>query len=170
MNETWLVYASIATMLLALGDFTIGVVSRTVKPEISSQTLNIAAYVFMAITGICIALYSAHPSTSNDFVSKTNKGFKEIYEGDGGTWMAVPIAAVFYIIGNRYLWNSYKTSPDMGIAETVGSVSSVVLLILTAAMFNAKWEWMNVLGIVVSAIGLALVSGTSIDVLQRRTR
>jgi hypothetical protein len=93
------------------------------------------------------------------FLTNIGDGAEQIIEGKAFTWAIVPAVAVCYLLGNRFLWETYKTAPGIGLAEAAGSLSSAVVLVLTVALFGVKFKMVNVVGLLISILGLALLSG-----------
>ena len=160
MTKTWLVYAVIAMLLLAFADFMLGALNKKFKPPVSTFTLNVFAYAYMASLSVALFLASeGYFGKPNSFLEEVAKGMAKIRKGEAMTWVLVPAVAICYLLGNRFLWQTYKTAPGIGLAEAAGSLSSGVVLILTAVLFGVKFKAVNVVGIIISILGLALLSG-----------
>tara|TARA_Y100000389_G_scaffold205123_1_gene263547 strand:- start:2400 stop:2906 length:507 start_codon:yes stop_codon:yes gene_type:complete len=160
MFGSGLIYASLAMLLLSLADFTIGNLNKRLKPPVSTLSLNFVAYSFMAVisTGMYYASFG-NMSNMESFLHPVRKGFTQIGEGKNNILFIIPFVATCYLLGNRFLWTSYKTAPGIGLAEAAYSSNSAVVLILTYFFFGTKVKLVNVVGLILSILGIFLLSG-----------
>ena len=160
MPANWLLYAFVAMMALAIADFMLGAMNKLIRPPISTFTLNLCAYFYMAsLSLLLLAAGRGSFGKPNPFIADVGAGAEQIIEGKAFTWVIVPAVALCYLLGNRFLWKTYKTAPGIGLAESAGSLSSAVVLVLTVALFGVKFKAVNVTGLLISILGLALLSG-----------
>ena len=159
MVEMWFVYAATATCLVAVADFTISVISRSLRPRLSVRTLNLVVFGFMAIVGGLAASYAGLSSNEEGFTRKAKLGFHEVYAGKARTWVTVPIVGLLYLVGNSYLWAAYQKAHDVGVVEAVYTgVTNIAFMVLTVSLFNSTWTWVNAGGIALSVLGVGLMS------------
>ena len=160
MNASWLAYSTTAMLLLATADFMLGALNKKLNPPVSTFTLNLVAYAYMALISVGLYIASRESTGSSDtFLGNIRSGMGKIQKGEAATWVLVPLVAMGYLAGNRFLWRTYKTAPTIGLAEAAGSLSSGVVLILTVLLFKVKYKIVNVVGIVMSILGLEMLSG-----------
>ena len=139
MPANWLLYAFVAMMALACADFVLGAMNKQISPPISTFTLNLCAYFYMAILSLLLlAAGRGGFGKPNPFIANVGEGAEQIIEGKALTWPIVPAVALCYLLGNRFLWETYKTAPGIGLAESAGSLSSAVVLVLTVALFGSQ--------------------------------
>jgi hypothetical protein len=155
-----LIYASLAMLLLSLADFTIGALNKRLKPPVSTLTLNLVAYSFMAV--ISVGIYSSsfgYESSAKSFLKPVGEGFRQIEKGKHNILLIIPFVAICYLLGNRFLWSSYKIAPGIGLAEAAYSSNSAVVLVLTYLFFGTKVKLVNAVGVLLSILGIFLLSG-----------
>lgn len=159
MEGRWFVYAVSAMTLLAIADFSLGHMNKGLRKPVSTFTLNFFAYMFMGLAGITAVLLGelGYLPKNEDEVTKKDV---DMLSGDRGyAVLIIPFIALCYILGNRYLWTTYTIAPSIGVAEGIYSVNSVIVLLLTHYLFGAPIALINVVGILLSILGVLLLSG-----------
>ena len=159
MEGQWFIYAVSAMMLLAIADFSLGHMNKGLSKPVSTFTLNFFAYMFMGLAGITAILLGELGYLPKNEDKITKKDVHMLSVNKGYAILIIPFIALCYILGNRYLWKTYTTAPSIGVAEGVYSVNSVIVLLLTHFLFGAPVALVNVVGILLSILGVLLLSG-----------
>ena len=159
MEGHWFVYAVSAMMLLAIADFSLGHMNKSLSKPVSTFTLNFFAYMFMGLAGIAAILLGELDFLPKNEDKITKKDVRMLSTDEGYAMLIIPFVAMCYILGNRYLWHTYTTAPSIGVAEGVYSVNSVIVLLLTHFLFGVPVAFVNVMGILLSILGVLLLSG-----------
>ena len=159
MGGHWFVYAVSAMMLLAIADFSLGHMNKSLSKPVSTFTLNFFAYIFMSVAGLITIIMGELGHLPDPEDQAIKKDMHMLLKDKGNAMMLIPFIALCYILGNRYLWKTYTTAPSIGVAEGVYSVNSVVLLLITHFIFGTPVVFVNVVGILLSILGVLLLSG-----------
>ena len=148
----------VAMLLLAIGDFSTGVLNNVARPY-STIVLNFVAYVFFTIMSCGIyVLTQSQESSKSKLLRQAKSGFAMVEDGAGHAWYTAPAVAALTLIGNRYVWRAYGDAPSIGFAEAVYSTNSAVVLILTYLAFRTKISIVNMVGIGLSILGVGLMA------------
>lgn len=159
MKGLWFFYAMTAMSLLAISDFSLGHMNKNLRRPISTFTLNFFSYLFMGTAGLILLIlgyYDYFPKKQSDIVKKD---ITAIRNTKSYVLILIAFVAICYLLGNKFLWKTYTTAPSIGVAEGVYSVNSVVVLLLTHFVFGVPVSFVNVAGILLSIVGVLLLSG-----------
>ncbi len=68
------------------------------------------------------------------------------------------LSSLFNGTGLTTLLSSYKSAPNPGFSDTISDSYSVIQSILTWVIYGKKMDLVQILSIIVSIIGIALIS------------
>lgn len=153
----WFILSLIALISFGVDCFLIIVLKKSEK-KYDAMIITLLYYIVVLICSVLLLIHTIIKKSKNKILSTYYHDTKALLMNKDKTLVACLITSISFIIANYCFYTAYKYADNATFVELIGSLNSIVVLIGSIIIFKKDYHIKNILGMLLSFLGLYLIT------------
>lgn len=153
----WFILSIIALVSYGINCFLIILLKKSDK-KYNALLITLLYYIIVVICSVLLLIHSIIKKSNNKILKTYYHDIKALLKNKDMTLIACIITSISFITANYCFYTAYKYADNATFVELIGSLNVIVVLVGSIIIFKKDYHTKNILGILLSLLGLYLIT------------